>query len=267
MRRRIRRFFRTPKGLLTAILAVLILTAWPGRVVAPGLAAAVAAAGVLDAVILRLRKKLWEYPSGAVLTAAIVVMVLREQERWYVAAAAAVIGVASKYVFRLRSANIFNPAALGIVAAYYLFHAGESWWGAQANVEGVATFLLIGTGIYIAGRVNKLPLVLTFLGSYFLLFTVAAFVRDPLSVAEIFATPDVQASLYFAVFILTDPPTSPTKYRDQIVCGVLVAAVSFACFEAAGTVYFLLAGVLVANVWEAWRRSGIRLERALELGR
>jgi hypothetical protein len=33
---------------------------------------------------------------------------------------------------------------------------------------------------------------------------------------------------------------------------------SFAFFEWAGKVYFLLAGVLVGNVWEAWRRSNRR---------
>ena len=45
-------------------------------------------------------------------------------------------------------------------------------------------------------------------------------------------------------FILTDPPTSPVKYRDQVVCGVLVAVVSYAVFTWVGVVYFLLAGVV-----------------------
>jgi Na+-translocating ferredoxin:NAD+ oxidoreductase RnfD subunit len=103
-----------------------------------------------------------------------------------------------------------------------------------------------------------LPLVLTFLGAYFLLFTMAAFVGNPLTVAEIFRTPDAEAALYFAFIILTDPPTSPAKYPDQIVCGLIVAVVSFAFFEWAGVVYYLLAGVLAGNVWEAWRRASRR---------
>ena len=60
--------------------------------------------------------------------------------------------------------------------------------------------------------------------------------------------------LYFAFFMLTDPPTAPIKYRDQVICGVLVAVVSYALFETVGVVYYLLAGLLVGNVWEAWRR-------------
>ena len=115
--------------------------------------------------------------------------------------------------------------------------------------------VLIATGVFIAARVNKMPLVLAFLGAYFLLFTVTAFVGDPRWVAEIFRPPDVEAALFFAFIILTDPPTSPAKYPDQIVCGVIVAVVSYAFFEWAGVVYYLLAGVLVGNVWEAWRRA------------
>jgi Na+-translocating ferredoxin:NAD+ oxidoreductase RnfD subunit len=258
MWRRVVRFFQTPKGLLTLIFAGLIAIAAPGqgmRHVAGCISAAAAAAGIVDAVILRLRKKCWEYPSGAVLTALIVAMVLRAQEPWYVVAVTSVIAVLSKYAFRAGDANIFNPAALGVIVGYYLFHAGESWWGAQTDVDGLAKLILFAAGLYITGRVNKLPLVLTFLGTYFCLFTAAAFLADPLSVAEIFHTPDVEMLLYFAFFILTDPPTSPPKYRDQVICGPIVAAVSFGTFQLTGLVYFPLAGVLAGNLWEAYRRA------------
>src|SRR6185295_3975284 len=97
-------------------------------------------------------------------------------------------------------------------------------------------------------------LVLAFLGSYYLLFTATAFVGSPGHVAEVFRPPDLQAVLFFAFFILTDPPTSPVKYPDQIVCGVLVAAVSYAVFEWTGAVHYLLCGVLAGNIWEARRR-------------
>jgi hypothetical protein len=64
-------------------------------------------------------------------------------------------------------------------------------------------------------------------------------------------------ALYFAFFILTDPPTSPVKYRDQVICGAIVAVVSYAVFEWVGAAYYLLAGVLAGNLWEAWRRHGV----------
>ncbi len=258
MWRRAKKFFKTPKGLLTLILALLIVMAAPGqglRSVATGLGCAMLAAGLVDVLILRARKQVWEFPSGAVLTAMIVAMVLRAQEPWYVPAITSVAAVGSKYLLRSRFANVFNPAALAIIGAFYAFHSGQSWWGALPEVTPWAQLVLIATGVFIAARVNKMPLVLAFLGAYFLLFTVTAFVGDPRWVAEIFRPPDVEAALFFAFIILTDPPTSPAKYPDQIVCGVIVAVVSYAFFEWAGVVYYLLAGVLVGNVWEAWRRA------------
>lgn len=257
----VRKFFATPKGLLIIILTLFIAMAAPGEgiaVVAPGLVSAILAAGLLDVAILGIRKNVLEFPSGAVLTAMIVTMVLRAQEPWYVPTITSLIAVLSKYLVRSRSANVFNPAALAIVATFYMFHTGQSWWGALPEVTPLAQVALVAAGIFIADRINKMPLVLAFLGSYYLLFTVTAFVSDPQGVSEVFRTPDVQAALYFAFIILTDPPTSPAKYRDQLICGAIVAVVSFAIFEWLGAVYYLLAGVLAGNVWEAWRRANRR---------
>ena len=89
-----------------------------------------------------------------------------------------VAAIVSKRIFRTRTANVFNPAALAVVASYYVFHTGQSWWVALVDVFPLAKLLLIAGGIYIADRVNKMPLVLAFLGSYFALFTIAAFVRE-----------------------------------------------------------------------------------------
>ena len=255
------RFFRTPKGLLSFILVILTAMAAPYeglRALLPGLLSATMIAGLADMAILRIRKKRWEFPSGAVLTALIVAMVLRAQEPWCVVTITSVTAVLSKYLFRSRFANVFNPAALAIVLSYYVFHTGQSWWGALPEVTLYAQPVLVVAGLFITGRVNKMPLVLVFLGCYFLLFTVSSFVGDPRRVAEIYRPPDLEAALYFAFIILTDPPTTPAKYPDQIVCGVIVAVVSFAFFEWAGVVYYLLAGMLVGNVWESWRRVNRR---------
>jgi Na+-translocating ferredoxin:NAD+ oxidoreductase RnfD subunit len=257
----VRRFFRTPKGLLLIVLAALLVAAAPIegiRTVGPGLAGAVGAASLIDLIILRVRERAWMFPGGAVLTGLIVAMVLSPHEPWPVTAATSAVAIASKYLLRMRTANVFNPAALAIVITYYVFQTGQSWWGALGDMPPVALVLLIATGVFIADRVNKMPMVIAFLGVYYLLFTSTAFVADPRLVAEVFRAPDLQAALFCAFFILTDPPTSPTKYRHQIFCGALVAVVSVALFEWVGAVYYLLAGVLVGNVWEAWRRWDAR---------
>jgi Na+-translocating ferredoxin:NAD+ oxidoreductase RnfD subunit len=237
------------------------------RLVLPELAAAVGAAGAIDAVILRYRHRRWEFPGGAVLTALIAGMVLSAQVAWYVAAIVSIVAVLSKYVVRTKAANVFNPAALGIVLLFPLLHPGQSWWGALPEVRPLLQLALPAGGLFIADRVNKLPLVVAFLGVYYGLFTIAAWAGDPAWVAEIYRTPDLQAVLYFSFFILTDPPTSPVRYPDQLIFAAIVAAVSFAIFQWTGAVFYLLAGVLAGNVWESWRRATLHRRRVLAAAR
>ena len=261
------KFFKTPKGLLVIALAVLIPLAGAHSgfaVVAPGVAAAAIAAMLIDAPILRYRDKEWSFPSGALLTGLLVAMVLSPFGSWKIAAITAVIGVLSKYVARGRSANVFNPAALALVISYFAFDTGHSWWGALPELPILAIAALFVTGVFITDRVNKMPAVLAFLGVHFLLFTLAAFVGDPAKVAELYREPDLHAALFFAFFMVTDPPTSPPKARDQIVFGVITAVVSYLVFELVGAVYFLLAGLLAANAWEAWRRYRVRALRTAQ---
>src|SRR5689334_22076252 len=95
-----RKFFKTPKGLLIIILAILTGLAAPTEGWALGCRSMLAAtliAGLVDATILRFRSGVWQFPSGAVLTAMIVAMVLSAQEPWSVTTTVSVFAVLSKY--------------------------------------------------------------------------------------------------------------------------------------------------------------------------
>jgi Na+-translocating ferredoxin:NAD+ oxidoreductase RnfD subunit len=266
----IRKFFQTPKGLLIVILTAFILIAAPGEgwgIVLPGMAAAILTSALADAAILRVRTHEWQFPSGAILTAMIVAMVLSVQQPWFVVAAVSLFGVLTKYAVRTRMSNVFNPAAIAIVASYYVFHTGQSWWGALPTVNPV--FLraaLPAGGIFITRRVNKLPMVIAFLGAFYLLFTITAYVGDESLVSEVYRAPDAYAAFYFATIILTDPPTSSAKGPDQVVYGIIAALVSYLFFIRLGVVYYLLAGVLAGNVYEAWRRVHRRSESRFPAG-
>ena len=49
------------------------------------------------------------------------------------------------------------------------------------------------------------------------------------------------------------------RARDQVIFAVIAAVGCFAVRELAHAVYFFLAGLLIANIWEAARR--VRVER------
>ena len=85
----------------------------------------------------------------------------------------------------------------------------------------------------------------------------ASFLIEPAKVAAVFRAPDLQAALFFAFFMLDDPPTCPVRYGDQFVFRFVVALVSYIVFMVWGTVYFLPAGLLAGNAFEAVRRAGV----------
>src|SRR4051812_17879733 len=260
------KFFRTPKGLLILVMVILTIVAVIGEplgLVLPLIGAAVAAAMLVDLPILRYREGEWVFPDGALLTGLFVALILSPQEPWWVAVLTAAVAIVSKYLLRVGRANVFNPAAIALLLSYFLFHTGQSWWGALPDLPLVVILVLLATGIFITQRVNKVPVVISFLGAYYLLFTLAAFIGDPRRVSALYRAPDLHMALFFAFFMVTDPPTSPPKHREQWIYGAVVAGVSFVVFETIGAVYFLFAGLLVANAWEAVRRSRARAARGV----
>lgn len=257
----LRRFFRTPKGLLLLVLPLLAALAAMHegvRLVLPEVIGAAVAAALLDVAMARVIRGAWFFPSGALLSGLIVALIISPTQPLAVAVITAMLAVNAKYLFRARGRHIFNPAALALVAAYFLFASEQSWWGALSNMPLPLVVVLLATGVFIADRVNKLPMVLAFLGCYLALFTLATFVGHAGQAAEIFRTPDINAALFFAFFMLTDPPTSPARYRDQVIYGVIVAVASATIFLTIGALYYLPAGLLIGNGWEAWRRTRTR---------
>jgi Na+-translocating ferredoxin:NAD+ oxidoreductase RnfD subunit len=255
--RDVRRFFKSPKGILSLVLGALATVASFAvgfSHTVPLVAGAVGAATLAELVLMTFVARKRSFPSGALLTGLIVAMVLSPETSPLVAAAVAAIGIGSKYVFHTKWSNVFNPAGFALVVAYFAFGTGQSWWGALPDLPVAALVVLLAAGAFVADRVNKLPMALVFLGAFASLATITVFGANPALVQELFRVPDVNAALFFALFMLDDPPTSPARHQDQALYALIAAVVSFAVFVGFGGVYYLPAGALAANVWETLRR-------------
>jgi Na+-translocating ferredoxin:NAD+ oxidoreductase RnfD subunit len=254
---RLQRFVKSPKGMLVVILTAFVLIAIPfvgGNQILPNVLACVAFAALMDLALDVALHDRFRLPDGAMLTGLIVALVLRPQEPLAVAIAVTGIAIGAKHLLRTRWSNVFNPAALALVAGALVFGARQSWWGALPDAGVLGLLAVVAAGLFIGDRINKLPLVGIFLVTYFGLFTVDSFIGAPSGVAEIFRTPDLQAALFFAFFMLDDPPTCPIRYEDQAVFAVIVAATAFVIFKLFGVDYYLASALLAGNAWESGRR-------------
>jgi Na+-translocating ferredoxin:NAD+ oxidoreductase RnfD subunit len=255
---RSRRYVRTPKGRLLILFGVLAAAA-AARVgsIAVGQAVVLGSgsAALIDVALRRLLRREWAAPTGALLTGTDAALVLSLSGAWFALPVAVAVGIVGKHVVRTRTANVFNPSALGLVFVSAVLGQGLNWWGSlpDSGVAGLTALIVIGA--LTVDHVNKLPLVLAFLVTYFAAFDVLGLAIGGDRVAEIFVAPDINAAVFFACFMLTDPPTSPVRYFDQLWYGALVALLVAALFTLTGASYFLPGALLLGNVVEATRRA------------
>jgi Na+-translocating ferredoxin:NAD+ oxidoreductase RnfD subunit len=256
--RKFKLFARSPKGLMLWVLLLLAVLAAPAegphRVVATILVA-LAGAAIVDVLVASIEQGHFVFPTSSLLTGLFVALLLSPTEPWYTVAAAAILAVCSKHLLRTRRWTVFNPAAVGLLVVALLFASSESWWGSLPDLPGALLLVLALSGAWIVDKVNKWPQTLAFLATFYLLFTVASFMDSSPLVIEAFRVPYLNTAIFFAAFMLSDPPTSPAHYREQLIYGAGVAALSFVVQLAFHPQYFLLAGLLVGNGVFAWWRS------------
>jgi enediyne biosynthesis protein E5 len=134
---------------------------------------------------------------------------------------AAVIGVASKFIFRIDGKHIWNPAGFAIVVL--LFTSNGVWIspGAWGSAVWFAT-LLAFFAILVLHASRRSDMALFFLGSHLaLLLARAHWLGDPLSIP----LHQIQsgAILIFAFFMISDPRTSPDSRLGRFIFAFSVA--------------------------------------------
>lgn len=145
---------------------------------------------------------------------------------WWVAVFAAAVSILSKYIFRINGKHIFNPSALGIVAAIYL--TGNAWispgqWGSGA----VIMFGVLCFGFIVTTRVQKLDVSLAFLGTFASLLFVRQIIYLGWPMDHFIQSVSTGSLLLFSFFMITDPKTIPDHTAVRIVWCIGIAVVAF----------------------------------------
>lgn len=187
------------------------------------LAVAISTCLLLDYVLHRIFTKRNTFPTSGLLTS-MGVFVLSTSPYLWTYVLIAVLSIASKHFIRVGNHHLFNPSNFGTLIVWLYFPdlavpAMINWSG----YYGLPVFIFL-TGLLLAKKVKRLPLVCSYLACFFLLVLLRVLITD--SSFTFIMLPFHGASIYlFLFYMLTDPATTPGNYKGQIVFGLLVASI------------------------------------------
>ena len=215
----IKRLFRdTRLQVGFTLFLVWILDIWhfrfdpnlPQIIVYPLLSIAIISALDFGLTWLRYRKKY--LPTAPVVSGFLIGLILAPSEPVYVILAASILVSLSKHFLAAGvRRHIFNPAAFGIMGAYFLFGTTVSWWG--VSWSKLPLIILVTLMARILYKMHRLYLPLAFLAVYTAYFLRLEIIFDP-------------TILLFALVMLPEPMTSPAVGYFKYLFGALVAIVA-----------------------------------------
>lgn len=131
---------------------------------------------------------------------------------------AAVLGMATKFIFAIGKKHIFNPVAISVVITALFLNFSASWW---VGTLWMLPFVLLG-GYLVVRKIQRSDLVISFfvaaLGTIMIFCLVQG--SDVVSFMKqaLFDTP----LFFFAFVMLTEPLTTPPTKKLQILYGAIV---------------------------------------------
>jgi enediyne biosynthesis protein E5 len=175
------------------------------------------------------------------------------------AALAAVVTIAGKFLIRVNGKHLFNPTNGGIVAMLLLTRqvwVSPGQWGAAAFFA----FLMACAGSIVVNRAARSDVTFAFIACYCaLLFGRSLYLGEPLTIP--FHRLESGALLLFAFFMISDPKTTPDSRIGRVLFAALVAAgawyVQFRLFRTNGLLWSLAACSTVVPLID-WIAPGSR---------
>jgi enediyne biosynthesis protein E5 len=187
--------------------------------------AAMLLASVLGAQLVGARATGARFDPRSALISGLSLCLLLRTDSPALAAATAVLAVASKFLVRVRGKHVFNPTNGAIVAMLLLtdgvwVSAGQ--WGSAAFFA----FFLAAAGGVVVNRAARADVTWTFLVAHAALaIGRALWLGDPLAIP--LHRLSNGALVLFAFFMISDPRTTPDSRPGRILFAVLVAVTAY----------------------------------------
>jgi hypothetical protein len=239
--------------LLVGHLTFGILESYPRTLLAIGTSIAV------ELILGRIFLGKWPHPASSYITGISVGILLRSPAYWPYALCSA-ISITSKYALRWKERHIWNPSNFGVSAMLFLAPETVASLSIQWGNYLLPMIVIWVLGFVIVWRVKRLHITATYVISFLAFaFLRSLMVHDPwLSEIAPITGPMYQL---FIFFMITDPKTTVSSKRGQILVAFLIAAaetvlrleqVVYAPFYA---LFLVGPAALVTEMWLKSRRD------------
>ncbi len=251
---------RLHSSFVVLTIHVLGQVAFGFRVSVPQILSAILASALVEVAVTAHRHQRIVWPASAILTGSGVGLILRVDgmrawdhwtwHGWYLYAGTAVLSLATKYVFRVRGLQVFNPSNVGLLVVFLALGSRrveplDLWWFHWGVPMAIAYAAIVIGGLLITHRLALLGMAVAFwttlgLGSVVLASSghcittnwSARPVCDGAFTRLLLTSPEI---LVFAFFMLTDPKTAPRTPLRRVVFGSSVGLLSVLLFAPART--------------------------------
>lgn len=160
-------------------------------------------------------------PESSILTGLILALIIPPSTAnygilFYLAASG--LAMASKYILSIREKHIFNPAAIAVVLTAFGAHQHASWWIGSAAILPV---VIIG-GILVLRKLRREHMFIVFLVVTALTTAILSVVSGASAIVGLKNMVLASPVFFLGFVMLTEPYTSPTTAKQQMIYGALV---------------------------------------------
>lgn len=131
---------------------------------------------------------------------------------------AALLTIASKYIFVINKKHIFNPVAIGVAITALTLGYSADWWVGSVSMLPV---VFVG-GYLIVRKIKREYLVLSFLLTAVLTISILSFISGNNPIATLQKVFMDTPIIFFAFVMLTEPLTTPPTKNLRIIYGAIV---------------------------------------------
>jgi Na+-translocating ferredoxin:NAD+ oxidoreductase RnfD subunit len=203
--------------LATAHFSFGILRGWEA------IATAIGTAIVVELIIGRLYWGSWPHPASAYTSGISVGILVRSPLLWPFALCSA-LSIASKYVLRVNDRHIWNPSNFGLCAVFLLAPYAVAPLNMQWGNNLWPMLMIWVVGMYVIWKVKRFHITGTYIVAFIVLSFVRSFITGDTFMAEVAPLTGPMYQL-FALFMITDPVTTVSSKRGEIVVTVIIAVV------------------------------------------